>query len=120
MRDKVILSWSGGKDAALALHELQTGEQYEVSALLTVVTEEYDRISMHGVPRTLLERQADSLGLPLETIFISKSASNEGYERAMREILERYLTLGVSSVAFGDIFLEDVRNYGSIIWPESA
>jgi uncharacterized protein (TIGR00290 family) len=111
MRDKVILSWSGGKDAALALHELQRGEQYEVFALLTVVTEEYDRISMHGVRRTLLERQADSLGLPLDTIFISTSASNEGYEHAMREILERYLTLGVSSVAFGDIFLEDVRNY---------
>ena len=78
MRDKVILSWSGGKDAALALHELQTGEQYEVSALLTVVTEEYDRISMHGVPRTLLERQADSLGLPLETIFISKTRLQRG------------------------------------------
>ncbi|NIN68773.1 MAG: diphthine--ammonia ligase [Anaerolineae bacterium] len=111
MRDKVILSWSGGKDAALAFRELQRREQYELIALLTVVTEEYDRISMHGVPRVLLHRQADSLGLPLETISISKSASNEGYERAMRELLEKYLTLGVSSVAFGDIFLEDVRSY---------
>jgi len=111
MTDKIILSWSGGKDAALALHELQMGEQYEVSALLTVVTEEYDRISMHGVRRTLLERQADSLGLPLETIFISKSASNEEYEHAMQDVMEKYLASGVSSVAFGDIFLQDVREY---------
>ena len=68
MKEKVILSWSGGKDSAFALHELQKAENYEISALLTTITEDYDRISMHGVRRALLERQADSLGFPLEGI----------------------------------------------------
>lgn len=107
----MILSWSGGKDAALTLHELQKGKKYEISALLTTVTAEYDRISMHGVRRVLLERQAKSLGLTLEKVFISKNSSDEEYDCRMREVLERYLAAGVSSVAFGDVFLEDVRKY---------
>ncbi len=110
-KEKAILSWSGGKDAALALHELQRRNDYEISALLTTITEEYDRISMHGVRRVLLERQAESLDIPLETVLISKNTSNEQYDRQMREVLERYLAAGISSVAFGDVFLEDVRKY---------
>lgn len=111
MKEKVILSWSGGKDAALALHELHRSKKYETLALLTTVTEEYDRISMHGVRRALLERQAESLGLPLEKVLISKNTSDEEYERQMREVLQKYLAAGVSCVAFGDVFLQDVRNY---------
>jgi uncharacterized protein (TIGR00290 family) len=111
MKEKVILSWSGGKDVALALHELQNSKEYEISALLTTVTEEYDRISMHGVRRVLLERQAESLGFPLEIVPISKGTSDEEYGSKMREVLEKHLTTGVSAVAFGDIFLEDVRRY---------
>jgi uncharacterized protein (TIGR00290 family) len=111
MKEKVILSWSGGKDAALALHELQRSKEYEILALLTTVTEEYDRISMHGVRRVLLERQAESLGLPLENVLISKNTSDEEYDRKMREVLQKYLATGVSCVAFGDVFLQDVRNY---------
>jgi len=111
MKEEVILSWSGGKDAALALHELQRSKEYEISALLTTVTEEYDRISMHGVRSILLERQAASLGVPLDIVLISKNTSNEEYEHKMREILEKHLAAGISSVAFGDIFLEDVREY---------
>ena len=111
MTEKVILSWSGGKDSALALHELQKTGDYEIMALLTTVTEGYDRISMHGVRRILLERQADSLGFPLEKVFISKDTSNEKYESKMQKVLEKYLIAGVSSVVFGDIFLEDVRKY---------
>jgi uncharacterized protein (TIGR00290 family) len=111
MKEKVLLSWSGGKDAALALHELQDSEEYEISALLTTVTEEYDRISMHGVRRILLERQAKSLSLPLEIVLISKDTSDEEYGRKMQEVLEKHATTGVSAVAFGDIFLEDVRRY---------
>jgi uncharacterized protein (TIGR00290 family) len=111
MKEKVILSWSGGKDAALALHELQRSKEYEILALLTTVTEEYDRISMHGVRRVLLERQAESLGLPLENVPISKNTSDEEYDRKMREVLQKYLATGVSCVAFGDVFLQDVRNY---------
>jgi len=111
MRHKVLLSWSGGKDAALALHEMRMANEYEVTCLLTTVTRDYDRISMHGVRRVLLERQAKSVGLPLETVLISKSNSEEEYERAMRAVLEKQLAAGVTAVAFGDIFLEDVRRY---------
>lgn len=111
MTNKIILSWSGGKDAALALYELQRSRQYEVAGLLTTVTEEYDRISMHGVRRSLLERQAQSLGLPLEIVLISSNTSDEEYDRKMEEVLEKHLAAGVCCVAFGDVFLEDVRQY---------
>ncbi len=111
MKEKVILSWSGGKDSALALHELRKNGEYEVAALLTTITRDYDRICMHGVRSILLEQQAESLGVPPEKIFISKNASNEEYESSMREILERYRAEGVCGVVFGDVFLEDLRKY---------
>ena len=111
MPQRVLFAWSGGKDSAMALYELQKTGNYEISALLTTVTKDYDRISMHGVRRILLEQQAVSLGYPLEQVFISKSASNEEYEAKMQEILEKYLKAAVSAVVFGDIFLEEVRKY---------
>ena len=111
MKEKVILSWSGGKDSALALYELEKTESYEITALLTTVTQGYDRISMHGVQRILLERQAECLGFPLEKVFISKDSSNKDYESKMREVLEKYVHDGVSCVVFGDIFLENIRKY---------
>src|SRR5204863_127292 len=76
----VLVAWSGGKDSALALREIQGDGRYRVAALLTTVTAEYDRISMHGVRRALLRRQAESLGLPLEEVLISPGASNDEYE----------------------------------------
>lgn len=109
MKEKLLFTWSGGKDSAFALYEIEKTRRYEVTALLTTVTEEYDRISMHGVRRVLLEQQAKSLGFPLEKVFISKNTSNDEYESKMREVLEKYTKLGVHSAAFGDIFLEDVR-----------
>ncbi|MHC4365435.1 MAG: Dph6-related ATP pyrophosphatase [Planctomycetota bacterium] len=111
MKEKVLVCWSGGKDSALALWEIARDERYEIAALLTTVTEDYDRISMHGVRRILLERQAQSLGYPLEKVFISKGACDEEYESKMQMVLEKYMRAGVSSVVFGDIFLEDVRKY---------
>ena len=111
MKEKVLLSWSGGKDSALAIHELRKSGKYEVAALLTTITRDYDRICMHGVRSILLEQQAESLGVPAEKIFISKNASNEEYESSMREILERYRAEGVCGVVFGDVFLEDLRKY---------
>lgn len=111
MRRKVLLAWSGGKDSAMALYELGKDENIEVVALLTTITEGYDRISMHGVRSELLEQQTKAIGLPLEKVFISKQSSNEEYENAMRRVLEKHKTLGVSAVAFGDIFLEDLRRY---------
>jgi len=107
----LLFSWSGGKDSALALHEVTKTGNYRVKALLTTVTEEFDRISMHGVRRSLLHAQASSLGLPLEEVRIPKNASNEIYEAQMRKLLTRYRGEGVEEVAFGDLFLQDVRSY---------
>lgn len=111
MKEKLILSWSGGKDSALALYKLQQNRKYELLVPLTTITEEYGRISMHGVREILLEQQAKSLGYPLEKVFISRKLSNEEYDIKIQDILAKYLLLGFSSVAFGDIFLEDVRKY---------
>lgn len=86
-------------------------DQCEVVALLTTLTREYDRVSMHGVRSALLEAQAESLGLRLEKVFISRTGSNEEYESAMREVLTRFSEQGVREVAFGDLFLEEVRQY---------
>lgn len=111
MPEKVLFSWSGGKDSAIALYELQKSRDYKVLSLLTTLTEDYDRVSMHGVRRTLLERQAELLGLPLQEVFISRNAPNEEYESRMKDTLTKFQDRGVSSVVFGDTFLEDVRKY---------
>jgi uncharacterized protein (TIGR00290 family) len=109
--EHAVVSWSGGKDSALALHAILKTRNYQISALVTTVTEDYDRISMHGVRRILLERQAASLGFPLEKVFISKNGSNEEYETKMGQVLAKYKAAGVGTVVFGDIFLEDLRKY---------
>jgi uncharacterized protein (TIGR00290 family) len=111
MIDKILFSWSGGKDSALALHSIKQNKELKIDALLTTVTADYDRISMHGVRRELLEKQAESIGIPLEKVIISKKSTNEEYEQKMKEVLLRYKNEGVSSVAFGDIFLEDLKKY---------
>ena len=111
MTEKVLFAWSGGKDSARTLYEVQKSRKYDVTALLTTVTEDYDRISMHGVRRALLEQQAALLGLPLETVLISKRSSNKEYEAKMEEALIRYKQEGITSVVFGDIFLEDLKKY---------
>ena len=107
----VLLSWSGGKDSCIALYEIQRMQDYRVAALLTTLTRDYDRISMHGVRRELLEKQASSLGLPLHQIFISKDATNEEYELKMGEAFSVYREQGIVSIVFGDLFLEDIRTY---------
>jgi uncharacterized protein (TIGR00290 family) len=109
--EKVLVSWSGGKDSAIALYEILKNRNYQICALLTTVTEDYDRISMHGVRRILLERQVSSLGFPLEKVLISKNASNEEYESNLGKVLTKYREAGITSVVFGDIFLEDLRKY---------
>jgi uncharacterized protein (TIGR00290 family) len=111
MPEEVLFCWSGGKDSAMALHALQSAHKHRVTALLTTVTEEYDRISMHGVRRALLERQAASIGLPLHAVLIPPQCINTTYESRMREALSEHLAHGVQQVAFGDIFLEDLRAY---------
>jgi uncharacterized protein (TIGR00290 family) len=105
------MSWSGGKDSCVALRELRQSNAYSVAALLTTVTRDYDRISMHGVRRVLLERQVASLGLPLHEVFINKDATNQEYEAKMEEAFSLYRERGIRRVAFGDLFLEEIRAY---------
>jgi uncharacterized protein (TIGR00290 family) len=107
----VLVSWSGGKDSCLALHEILRLGDMRVEALLTTITRDFDRISTHGVRRILLERQAASLGHPLHQITISKGASNEEYEEKTGEAFSTYRDRGTTSVVFGDLFLEDIRAY---------
>jgi len=111
MSEKAVVAWSGGKDSALALYETLRSGRYDVQALLTTVNRDYDRISIHGVRRVLLEQQAKAMGIPLEKTFISKGASDAEYEKELLKALKKQKDSGVSSVVFGDIFLEDVRKY---------
>jgi len=111
MTEKALVSWSGGKDSCMALHQILRDQSYQVVALLTTVTREYERISMHGVRKLLLEQQAESLGLRLHKVYISKGASNEEYESRMKEVLSQYRGDGVDSIVFGDLFLEDIKQY---------
>jgi uncharacterized protein (TIGR00290 family) len=109
--EKILFGWSGGKDSAMALYEILKNKEYQVVSLLTTITEDYDRISMHGVRRTLVEQQAQSLDIPLYKVFIPKTCSNEIYAAKMTEALTKFKQQGIETVAFGDIFLEDVREY---------
>lgn len=109
--EDVLFCWSGGKDSAMALHAMSAAGSLRAVALLTTITDEYDRVSMHGVRRALLERQAESLGLPLHPVLIPPQCVNPIYEARMKEALAEYFARGVRRVAFGDIFLEDLRAY---------
>jgi len=109
--EPILFCWSGGKDSALALHALLQQNDVRIAALLTTVTEGYDRISMHGVRRELLQQQAKSLRLPLHEVFIPPQCVNPIYEARMEEALLFYFKQGIRRVAFGDIFLEDLRLY---------
>jgi uncharacterized protein (TIGR00290 family) len=108
---RALLSWSGGKDSALALHRVLAERTHRVDGLLTTVTDEYERISMHGVRVALLEAQARSLGLPLRVARIPRACTNDVYETVSRGALAAYAGEGGESVIFGDLFLEDVRAY---------
>jgi uncharacterized protein (TIGR00290 family) len=113
VREPVVLSWSGGKDSALTLAALRDNPGLEPVALLTTVTRGYDRVSIHGVRRELLTEQARAVGLPLHEIWLEPASSNAAYEAALAaglaELRLRYP--GARRVAFGDLFLDDVRRY---------
>lgn len=112
MDKQVVLYWSGGKDSAMALHEISTNERYEgyrVTSLLTTLTEGYDRISGHGVRRPLLERQAACLGLDLYKTYISKSSTMSEYESVIEQALLTQKREGITVAASGDIFVEKRR-----------
>lgn len=109
----MVMSWSGGKDSAIALHELLQNGDYEVVSLMTTVSEEYRRISHHGVREALLEEQARAIGIRLEKVFLPSGetggCANEVYEAIMQRVMENYKANGVETVGFGDLFLEDLR-----------
>jgi uncharacterized protein (TIGR00290 family) len=107
---RTALSWSGGKDSALTLWSLRA-QEVEPEALITTVTEEYDRISMHGVRGELLARQADAAEIPLVEVRIPSACANEVYEARLAQAFASAPVSGVEAVAFGDLFLEDVRTY---------
>jgi uncharacterized protein (TIGR00290 family) len=113
MPTSVVMSWSGGKDCALALHELRSDPQYEVVALMTSVSEEFRRISHHGVREELLEAQADAIGLPLTKVYLPSGkttpCTNEVYEEIMARVMDDFRSRAVYTVGFGDLFLEDLR-----------
>jgi len=111
IKKKAILSWSGGKDSSLALYEIQNSGKYEIISLVTTVTDEYDRVSMHGLRTSLLEEQAQNLDIPLQKVLISKNASNEEYESKFNEVLLKYKEASISQVVFGDLYLEDIKKY---------
>jgi uncharacterized protein (TIGR00290 family) len=109
--ERTLLSWSGGKDSALALRALRADPAVRVDALVTTVTGGHDRVSMHGVRRALLEQQADALGVPLRVVRIPPACTNAEYEAAFGAALAAWAGEGGGAVAFGDLFLADVRAY---------
>ncbi|MGH9588334.1 MAG: ATP-binding protein [Acidobacteriaceae bacterium] len=111
MRKRALISWSSGKDSAWMLHVLRQQGEYEIAGLLTTMNEEFDRVAMHGTRREVLEAQAQAAGLPLRVVPLPWPCSNEQYEARMREACAEAVADGIEVMAFGDLFLEDVREY---------
>jgi uncharacterized protein (TIGR00290 family) len=105
----IALAWSGGKDSCMSLHQLK--KSFEIRGLITTITEDYGRVSMHGVRVELLEEQASSLGVPLYKVLISKDSTDQEYGEKMRDCLLKLKAEGVTKIAHGDIFLQDVKDY---------
>ena len=105
------MAWSSGKDSAFALHEARATGDLDVVGLLTTLTEDYGRVSMHGVREAILDRQAEALGLPCRKVRIPAGCVNADYERAMEAAMSEARDDGIERVVFGDLFLEDVRAY---------
>jgi len=111
MKEAVVVSWSGGKDSALALDAVVRVGGFRVASLVTTLAEGHERVQIQNVRRELIERQAEALGLPLRCVYISKGASNKEYEESLAAALADFRGAGVRRVAFGDLFLEDIREY---------
>jgi uncharacterized protein (TIGR00290 family) len=110
-KPKTYFNWSSGKDSALALHYLLKQGHYDIDLLLTTVNAHYDRVSMHGLPRKVLEAQAASVGIPLEVLEVPEKPSMEQYNELMRNTVTQLRSEGYTHTGFGDIFLEDLKQY---------
>ncbi|WP_277673778.1 diphthine--ammonia ligase [Piscibacillus halophilus] len=106
-----MLSFSGGKDSVLALHRLLENEDYDVSYLLITMSEDYERSSIHGVREEIVDAQAKAIGLPVKKVYLPNPCPNEKYEQIMSKVMEEAIQDGMTHVAFGDIFLEDLKKY---------
>ncbi len=111
MKPKAVFNWSSGKDSALAFYKIQQENQTEVTTLLTSINKEFQRISMHGVHVSLLEKQAENIGLPLIKMELPKEPSMEEYREIMGKTMSDIQAMGITQSVFGDIFLEDLRKY---------
>ena len=111
MKKKILLAWSTGKDSAWALHVLRQQNQYEIAGLMTTLNAAFDRVAMHSTRRVLVEMQAEAAGLPLIVAPIPWPCSNAEYEAAMKRVCDQALADGITAIAFGDLFLTDVRAY---------
>lgn len=111
MSKKVLFNWSSGKDSSLALYKLLQNQDYQIDYLFTSVSEKYNRISMHGVRKELLLHQAESIGIPLKILSLPEMPSMESYNQAMKNSLIPIVQEGITHSAFGDIFLEDLKQY---------
>jgi uncharacterized protein (TIGR00290 family) len=109
--NRILLSWSGGKDSAWALHLLRQQNKYEVVGLLTTINEKFRRVAIHGFREELLDQQAESIGLPLWKVDLPFPCSNADYESRMAQVCARASAEGLHGIAFGDLFLEDIRAY---------
>lgn len=106
-----IFNWSGGKDSTLALHRVLAEKRFDIRYLLTTLSEQYKRISMHGVREELLEQQAASIGIPLKKIYLPENASMDSYNKIMETTMKDLAAENISTAIFGDIFLEDLKKY---------
>lgn len=110
-KKKTLLSWSSGKDSAWAVHVLRQDPGVELLGLFTSMNRKHNRVSMHGTRADMVERQAEALGLPLQTIQLPDPCTTEQYEAVMRQFIEDCVVRGIECMAFGDLFLEDIRQY---------
>lgn len=111
MKKKILLSWSSGKDSAWTLHVLRQQGGYEIAGLITTINSAFDRVAMHSSRKQLVEMQAEAAGAPLIAVPLPWPCSNVEYERIMKSVCDRAIAQGVQAIAFGDLFLEDIRAY---------
>ncbi|PTB96309.1 ATP-binding protein [Marivirga lumbricoides] len=108
---RVAISWSGGKDAMMALHQVKESTDYEIHHLHTVIGESTQRVGMHGIHKSLIQKQADSLGIPVIFSELPADESHNSYEKVMEAYCKKCIQNGISAIVFGDIFLEDLKKY---------
>jgi uncharacterized protein (TIGR00290 family) len=119
-RQKITISWSGGKDSALALHRILSSKTFEVVNLHTVIDENTRRVGLHGVSETLIERQAGEIGIPLEKIYLPSSDDSGAYENHIKKFYQQCAEQGIAGVVFGDIRLQDLREYRILLLKHSG